>query len=72
MIELKNKVKLTVYRFGEPQDFFYGSVKEAASHACYDVENNESCPSSIEEDGKVIWTNEGPFSDSYEQLKIFL
>jgi hypothetical protein len=69
---VENKIKLTVYRFGEPQDFFYGSVKEAASHACHDVEYNESWPSSIEENGKVIWTNEGPFSNSNEQLKIFL
>jgi hypothetical protein len=62
-------VKLNVHRHGIPESFEFESVKEAASSAWWDIEENQAYPVSIEESGVIVWENKGPFTESSEKLR---
>jgi len=61
-------VKLLISTFGHFDEEYFDSIKSAAEHACYGVDSNSFAPVKILDGHSVVWENNGPFDDSYENL----
>lgn len=62
-------VTLTMASYGKRHVFIHATVRDAALDVCADIETNEACPISIEEDGVLVWRNGGPTDGSYDMLR---
>ncbi len=56
-------------RYSKKVEFTHKTIKDAARAACVDIENNTAAPFSIEDNGILIWKNNGPADESYDRLR---
>lgn len=61
-------IKLITCTHGHLDEEEFDSIQEAALWACSGVDTNAFAPVKILEGEAVVWDNNGPFGDSYDNL----
>lgn len=61
-------VTLMVRHYYAPYVFEFDSVEEAAREAVRQLDNDQSFPDRIIEDGRVVWKQDGPFGPAMDRL----